>query len=126
MFISLAAAFLSLASVSAADTTTTTTVSPDGVTTTRETVTTTGTLHQYVPGSSFVIQETAGPVAYSYGPDVVYATRSGAVLTPEQVQARIRVGVPVSVDYVPQGDTRVIRRVVVDDVEDLDDDDVDD
>ena len=110
LLLTVASAFLALATVNAQSTTTTVTTSS-------------GTLHQYTPGSAFVVQETAGPMAYQYGPDVVYATRGGAVLTPEQVQARIRVGVPVHVEYVPQGETRVIRRVLVDDVEVDDDDD---
>ncbi|HYF35875.1 MAG TPA: hypothetical protein VD994_11335 [Prosthecobacter sp.] len=103
------ASFLALANLSAQSATTTVTTS-------------TGTLHQYVPGSTFVVNETTGPVAYNYGPDVVYATRAGTVLTPEQVQARIRVGAPVHVEYVPQGETRVIRRVLIDDDDDDDDD----
>ena len=96
--------------------TTTITENPDGSVTTTETVrTTTGTLHVYEPGARFIVNETAGPITYTYGPKVVYATRGGVILTPEQVQARIRVGVPVSVDYRPHGDARVIERVVIDD-----------
>lgn len=76
--------------------------------------TSSGTLSTYEPGTSFIVKETAGPVTYNYGPDVVYATRGGVVLTPEQVQTRIRVGVPVRVDYVPQGETRVIKKVIID------------
>jgi hypothetical protein len=85
--------------------------------------TSTGTLYQYTPGSTFIVNEAAGPMTYTYGPDVVYATSAGAVLTPEQVQARIHVGMPVHVEYVPQGETRVIRRVIVGDHDDDDDDD---
>jgi hypothetical protein len=104
-----AAAALTLAAAQAQTTTTTVT-------------TASGTLHQYVPGQTFVVNETAGPVTYNYGPDVVYATRSGTVLTPEIVKTRIRAGIPVHVEYVNQGDTRVIRRVLVDDDDDDDDD----
>lgn len=84
-------------------------------TTTTQVTTSSGTIHQYTPGSTFVVKETSGPITYTYGPEVVYATRTGTVLTPEQVQARIRVGIPVQVEYANQGDTRVIRRVLVDD-----------
>jgi Tfp pilus assembly protein FimT len=121
LFAALAGLMFAVASVQAqSQTTTTTTVTenPDGSVTTTETVrtvTATGMLHAYEPGARFIVQETAGPVTYSYGPRVVYATRGGAVLTPEQVQARIRVGVPVSVDYRPVGETRVIERVIIDD-----------
>lgn len=110
LLICLAAGLLALTGVQAQVATTTTTYT-----------TSTGTLHEYSPGSTFIVKETAGPVTYSYGDNVVYATRSGTVLTPEQVQARIRVGVPVHVDYAPQGETRIIRRVVVEDVDDDDD-----
>ncbi|MEN3942303.1 hypothetical protein WJU23_13475 [Prosthecobacter sp. SYSU 5D2] len=87
-------------------------------TTTTTVTTSSGTLHQYTPGSTFVVKETSGPVTYTYGPEVVYATSGGTVLTPEQVQARIRVGLPVRVEYANQGDTRVIRRVLVEDDDD--------
>ncbi|HYF36670.1 MAG TPA: hypothetical protein VD994_15345 [Prosthecobacter sp.] len=99
-------------------TTTTVTANPDGSTTTRETTTTTtatGTIETFEPGSRFIVKETTGPMTYTYGPKVVYATRSGVVLTPEQIQTRIRVGLPVSVHYRPQGETRVIERVIIDD-----------
>ncbi len=89
------------------------------------TVTSDGTLHQYVPGTSFIVTEPTGAVAYQYGPQTVYATSGGQILTAEQVQARVRVGIPVRVEYVPQGDTRVIHRVIVRDKDDDDDDDDD-
>jgi hypothetical protein len=111
LLITAAVGMMALASVSAQTATTTVTTS-----------TGTGTLHQYTPGSAFVVKETAGPISYTYGPEVVYATRAGVVLTPEQVQTRIRVGVPVNVEYVPQGETRVIRRVIVDETDEDDDD----
>jgi hypothetical protein len=112
LLISVAGAFLACATLNA-----------QNAVVTESVTTSSGTLNQFTPGTSFVIQEASGPMAYTYGPGVVYATSSGAILTPEQVQARIRVGVPVHVDYVPQGETRIIRRVVVDDDDDDDDDD---
>jgi hypothetical protein len=84
--------------------------------------TSTGTINAYTPGTSFVLTESSGPVTYSYGDSVSYVTRSGVVLTPEQVQARIRVGIPATVHYAPMGERRVIQRVVVDDDDDDDDD----
>jgi len=45
----------------------------------------------------------------------VYATKSGRVLTEDEIRARIRVGLPVHVRYTNQGDTRVINRVILDD-----------
>jgi hypothetical protein len=102
--LSVACAIIAMASLNAQTTTTTTTTS-----------TGTGTLTEYTPGSAFVVKETAGPVTYRYGDTVVYATKSGKVLTDEQVRTRIRVGTPVSVQYITRGEDRVISRVEVDD-----------
>ena len=84
-------------------------------TTTVKTTTTTGTLHEYAPGKTFIVKETAGPVTYQYGKTVVYVTKKGTILSEDQVRTRIKVGIPVSVDYMIDGDNRVISRVVVDD-----------
>lgn len=84
-------------------------------TTTVKTTTTTGTLHEYAPGKTFIVKETTGPVTYHYGKTVVYTTKKGTPLTDEQVRARIKVGIPVSVHYITNGEHRVISRVVVDD-----------
>lgn len=84
-------------------------------TTTTKTVTTSGTIHEYAPGKTFIVKETSGPVTYSYGPKVVYVTKKGTILTDEQVRARIKVGIPVRVGYLSDGDRRVINRIEVDD-----------
>ncbi len=84
-------------------------------TTTTKTVTTTGTIHEYAPGKTFIVKETSGPVTYRYGTKVVYVTKKGTILTEDQVRARIKVGIPVSVHYVLDGDNRVISRIEVDD-----------
>jgi hypothetical protein len=107
--IGFACAVLASASLIAQETTTTTT-----------TTTSTGTISEYSPGSTFVVKESSGPVTYHYGDSVTYVTRSGKVLTEEQVRTRIRVGIPVSVHYATRGEDRVISRV---EVEDEDDDD---
>lgn len=91
-------------------------------TTTTQVTSADGTINTFVPGTTFVMKEQAGPVTYSYGPEVTYVTRGGVVLTPEQVRNRVRAGLPVRVEYMPQGETRVIQRVVIQD-EDADDDD---
>ena len=83
--------------------------------------TSSGTINAYTPGTSFIMTEPSGPVTYSYGDNVTYVTRSGVVLTPEQVQTRVRVGIPATVHYAPMGERRVIQRVVVDDDDDDDD-----
>jgi Rieske Fe-S protein len=113
---SLAFAILASTAVIAQDSTTTktTTVNPDGSTTT-QTTTTTGTIHEYVPGTTFVVKETSGPVTYRYGKTVSYVTKGGKIISADDVKTRIRVGLPVSVHYYMDGDTRVVQRVVIDD-----------
>lgn len=83
--------------------------------TTTTTTTGTGTITEYTPGSTFVVKETSGPVSYRYGEKVSYVTKSGTVLTEDQVKTRIKVGVPVTVHYASEGDARVVNKVVIDD-----------
>jgi hypothetical protein len=68
-------------------------------TTTTKTTTSTGTITEYAPGSTFIVKETSGPVKYRYGKKVVYVTKSGKTLTDADVRTRIKVGIPVSVQY---------------------------
>ncbi len=83
-------------------------------TTTTRTITSRGIIDAYTPNTNFIVREEAGPVTYTYGPQTVYATPGGVVLTAEQVRTRMRAGLPVSVEYVPNGDARVIQRVIID------------
>ena len=88
----------------------------DGTTeTTVRTTTSTGTITEYVPGTTFIVKETDGPVTYRYGKTVAYVTRSGKVIAKDEVKSHIKVGLPVSVHYVTDGENRVISRVVIDD-----------
>jgi hypothetical protein len=99
-------------------TTKTTTEKPDGSSTTTtetKTTTSTGTLSEYVPGTTFVVKETSGPVTYRYGKTVTYVTKSGKAIPEDEVRTRIRVGLPVTVHYATEGDARVVNRVVIDD-----------
>jgi hypothetical protein len=80
-------------------------------------VTSSGTLSAYEPGSSFVVKETSGPVTYGYAPQVTYVTRSGTVIPETELRQRLVVGRPVSVQYVTEGERRLINRVIVDDGE---------
>jgi len=80
-----------------------------------KTTTTTGTLSEYVPGTTFIVKETSGPVKYTYGKTITYVTKSGKVLADDVVKTRIKVGVPVTVHYATEGETRVVNRVVIDD-----------
>lgn len=115
---SLAFAIIAAISVQAQEsqTTTTKTVEADGTTTTKTTTTTSsGTITEYVPGTTFVMKETSGPVTYRYGTKVAYVTRSGKVLTEDDVKLRVKIGAPVHVHYTADGDARVISRIEVDD-----------
>jgi hypothetical protein len=88
----------------------------DEVTTTTTTTTVgTGTITEYAPGTTLIVKESTGPVSYRYGETVTYVTKSGVTLTPAQVRARIKVGLPVSVHYSTLGDARVVERVEIDD-----------
>jgi len=113
----IAFAILTASAVSAADTTTKTTITKeDGSTeTTIKTTTGTGTITEYVPGTTFIVKETTGPVTYRYGKSVTYVTSSGKKISEEALKMRLRVGLPVSVQYVLDGENRVISTVVIDD-----------
>lgn len=87
------------------------------------TVTSNGTITEYTPATTFVVKETTGPVMYRYGDNVLYTTSSGRILTSDELKTRIRIGIPVTVHYMRQGDTRMLSRVVVEDDDDDDDDD---
>jgi hypothetical protein len=87
----------------------------DEVVTSTTTTTSTGTLHEYTPGSTFVVKESSGPVKYRYGKKVTYVTKSGKTLSDDEVKTRIKVGSPVSVHYATEGDARVVNRVEIDD-----------
>jgi hypothetical protein len=84
-------------------------------TTTTKTTYGTGTVTEYVPGSTFIVKETSGPVTYKYGNKVVYVTKSGKTLTEDDVKTRIKVGVPVRVQYATEGQARIVNRVEIDD-----------
>jgi hypothetical protein len=83
-------------------------------TTTTRTITSSGTISEYTPGTTFIMKETSGPVKYRYGKKVVYVTKSGKTLTDDDVRTRIKVGIPVRVQYSTEGEDRVISRVELD------------
>src|SRR5947207_15920708 len=82
-------------------------------TTTTTTTEGTGTITTFTPGVSIVLKESAGPRTYRFGKTVTYVTRSGKSLDEEAVRTRIKVGVPVRVHYVGEGDTMMVDRVVL-------------
>src|SRR5437588_12880379 len=84
-----------------------------------ETTTTTttegnGTITEFSPGSTIVLKESAGPRHYRFGKHVTYVTRSGRELDEATVRTRVRVGAPVRVHYVAEGDNMLVDRVVLD------------
>ena len=84
-------------------------------TTTTTTRTSTGTITEYSPGSAFVVKETSGPVSYRYGETITYVTRSGKTLTDDEVRTRVKVGIPVKVQFSTEGEDRIIDRIKIDD-----------
>ena len=85
-------------------TSTTTTTTTDGG----------GTITEYTPGSVIVLKETSGPRRYKFGKKVVYVTKSGKELDEATVKTRIKVGIPVHVQYTTEGDDYLVSRVVLD------------
>ena len=73
-----------------------------------------GTITEYTPGTSIVLRETTGPRHYRFGKKVVYVTKSGRELDEDTVRTRVRVGVPVHLHYVGEGDDMMVDRVVLD------------
>ncbi len=83
-------------------------------TTTTTTTEGNGTITEYSPGSAIVLKETTGPRHYRFGKKVVYVTRSGKELDEAAVRTRIKVGAPVHVHYVNEGNDMLVDRVIVD------------
>src|SRR5438132_5641613 len=83
-------------------------------TTTTTTTEGTGTITEFSPGSTIVLKEIAGPRSYRFGKKVVYVTKSGKELDEATVRTRVRVGVPVRVHYLNEGDNMVVDRIVLD------------
>ena len=83
-------------------------------TTTTTTTEGNGTITEFSPGSTIVLKETTGPRSYRFGKKVVYVTMSGKELDEATVRTKVRVGVPVRVHYVTEGDNMLVDRVVLD------------
>jgi hypothetical protein len=83
-------------------------------TTTTTTTEAGGTITTFTPGQTIVLKESTGPATYRFGKTVTYVTRSGKTLDEDAVRTRIKVGVPVHVHYVGEGDNMLVDRVVLD------------
>ena len=92
-------------------TTTTTTTTTATTTTTTEGA---GTITEFTPGSTIVLKETSGPRSYHFGKKVTYVTRGGKELDEDTVRTRVKVGAPVHVHYVGDGDNMMVDRVILD------------
>jgi hypothetical protein len=86
----------------------------ESTTTTTTTTEGGGTITTFTPGTSIVLRETSGPRTYRFGKTVTYVTKSGKVLDEDAVRTRIKVGVPVHVHYVGEGDNMLVDRVILD------------
>jgi hypothetical protein len=103
LFLSLTLAFAAPFAWAQVSQTTTTTTTEAG-----------GTITTFTPGTSVVLREESGPKTYRFGKTVTYVTKSGKVLDEDAVRTRIKVGVPVHVHYVGEGDNMLVDRVVLD------------
>jgi hypothetical protein len=83
-------------------------------TTTTTTTEGSGTITEFTPGSTIVLRESSGPKHYRFGKTVTYVTKSGRTLDEETVRTRIKVGVPVHVHYLGEGDNMLVDRVILD------------
>jgi hypothetical protein len=86
---------------------------PRTTTATTSTTEASGTITEYTPGSAIVLRETSGPVRYRFGKMVTYVTRSGRVLDEQTVRTRVKVGVPVQVQFTGTGANRMVDRVIL-------------
>ncbi len=86
---------------------------PRTTTATTSTTEASGTITEYTPGSAMVLRETSGPVRYRFGKTVTYVTRSGRVLDEQTVRTRVKVGVPVRVQFTGTGANRMVDRVIL-------------
>ena len=83
-------------------------------TTTTRTTEGSGTITEFTPGGAIVLKESSGPKTYKFAPKVTYVTKGGKVIDAQEVRSRIKVGVPVRVHYLNEGDSMVVDRVIVD------------
>src|SRR6266571_4451020 len=82
-------------------------------TTTTTTTEGTGTITEYAPGTTVVLKEGAAVKHYRFGKTVVYVTRGGTVLDEATVKTKVRIGVPVRVHYVTEGNDMLVDRVIL-------------
>lgn len=104
ILLSLALATVATFALAQVESTTTTTTTTEGG----------GTITEYTPGSVIVLKESSGLKHYKFGDNVTYVTKSGKVISQDEVRTRVKVGVPVHVHYTGEGDAMVVDKVIVD------------
>jgi hypothetical protein len=73
-----------------------------------------GTISEFTPGEVMVVKVKDEPRSYKLAKNVVYVTGSGKSLDEAAVKERLKAGVPVHVDYITEGDSLIVSRVVLD------------
>ena len=95
-------------------TSTTSTTTSDGVNSTTQTTVTesTGTITEYTPGTSFILNTGSGaPVHYKFGKTVTYVTADGKVIE----ATKVRKDSKVRVHYIKEGNDMLVDKVIVQD-----------
>jgi hypothetical protein len=104
-----------LIAVAHAQTSSSSTTSTTAGGTTQSTTTTTesaGTITEYTPGSTIVLNTGSGePVHYKFGTHVTYVTADGKVID----SSRVRKDAKVRVHYTKEGDDMLVDKVIVTD-----------
>ena len=108
--VSATALLIAVANAQTSSTTTTTTgASTDTTTTTTESA---GTVTEFTPGSSIVLNTGAGePVHYRFSKSVTYVTPEGKVIEASKVRKNAR----VRVHYIKEGSDMLVDKVIVTD-----------
>ena len=86
----------------------------ESTTTTTTTTEGAGTITEFSPGSTIVLKESAGPRNYRVSKSVTYVTRGGRTIAEDEVRTRVKVGTPVHVHYIKEGNEMVVDRVILD------------
>jgi len=93
-------------------TTSTTTGTDTGTSTTTTTTESTGTITEFTPGSSLVLNTGTGePVHYRFSKSVTYVTPEGKVIE----ASKVRKNAKVRVHYMKEGGDMVVDKVIVTD-----------
>jgi len=96
------------------------TIAADTESQTTTTTTTTegnGTITEFAPGETIVLKESSGPVHYRIKKGVTYVTKGGQAISKRELENRVKIGVPVRVHYLREGNDMIVDRVIVEEPE---------